>query len=172
MRLVQRGLALGMAMVLALPGAAQQGDAGGSQDTGFVLRAESDLVLTNVVVRDAKTGTLVTGLGQSDFTVLEDGKAQRIASFDFESVDKAQPLNEATLSGIASAINNKSATGSVRPEELRNHRLIVFFFDLTSMQPEDVDRSVEAAKALSIAVHDHVIVGNGTWLSFRKEGLI
>ena len=147
MRLVQRGLALGMAMVLALPGAAQQGDAGGSQDTGFVLRAESDLVLTNVVVRDAKTGTLVTGLGQSDFTVLEDGKAQRIASFDFESVDKAQPLNEATLSGIASAINNKSATGSVRPEELRNHRLIVFFFDLTSMQPEDVDRSVEAAKA-------------------------
>jgi DNA repair protein RadC len=31
---------------------------------------------------------------------------------------------------------------------------------------------VEAAKALSIAVHDHVIVGNGTWLSFRKEGLI
>ena len=147
MRLVQRGLALGIAMVLALPGAAQQGDAGGSQDTGFVLRAESDLVLTNVVVRGAKTGTLVTGLGQSDFTVLEDGKAQRIASFDFESVDKAQPLNEATLSGIASAINNKSATGSVRPEELRNHRLIVFFFDLTSMQPEDVDRSVEAAKA-------------------------
>ena len=147
MRLVQRGLALGIAMVLVLPGAAQQGDAGGSQDTGFVLRAESDLVLTNVVVRDAKTGTLVTGLGQSDFTVLEDGKAQRIASFDFESVDKAQPLNEATLSGIASAINNKSATGSVRPEELRNHRLIVFFFDLTSMQPEDVDRSVEAAKA-------------------------
>jgi DNA repair protein RadC len=31
---------------------------------------------------------------------------------------------------------------------------------------------VEAAKALAITVHDHVIVGNGTWLSFRKEGLI
>jgi DNA repair protein RadC len=31
---------------------------------------------------------------------------------------------------------------------------------------------VEAAKTLSIAVHDHVIVGNGTWLSFRKEGLL
>ena len=30
----------------------------------------------------------------------------------------------------------------------------------------------EAAKTLSIAVHDHVIVGNGTWLSFRKEGLL
>ncbi len=31
---------------------------------------------------------------------------------------------------------------------------------------------VEAAKALSITVHDHVIVGNGVWLSFRKEGLL
>ena len=33
-----------------------------------------------------------------------------------------------------------------RPEDLRNHRLIVMFFDLTSMQPEDLDRSVEAAR--------------------------
>jgi DNA repair protein RadC len=31
---------------------------------------------------------------------------------------------------------------------------------------------VEAARTLSISVHDHVIVGNGTWLSFRKEGLL
>ena len=31
---------------------------------------------------------------------------------------------------------------------------------------------VEAAAALSIAVHDHVIIGNGTWLSFRAEGLL
>ena len=144
---LKRVMALTVAMLLVLPVCAQQGETGGSQDTGFVLKAESDLVLTNVVVRDAKTGVLVTGLQQSDFTILEDGKAQHVSSFDFESVDKAQPLNEATLSGIASAINNKSAVGSVRPEELRNHRLIVFFFDLTSMQPEDLDRSVEAAKA-------------------------
>jgi hypothetical protein len=33
-----------------------------------------------------------------------------------------------------------------KPEELRNHRLIVMFFDLTSMQPEDLDRSVSAAQ--------------------------
>jgi len=31
---------------------------------------------------------------------------------------------------------------------------------------------VEAASALSITVHDHVIVGNGIWLSFRREGLL
>jgi VWFA-related protein len=33
-----------------------------------------------------------------------------------------------------------------KPEDLRNHRLIVMFFDLTSMQPEDLDRSVLAAQ--------------------------
>ena len=30
----------------------------------------------------------------------------------------------------------------------------------------------QAAAALSIVLHDHVIVGNGRWLSFRREGLL
>ena len=30
----------------------------------------------------------------------------------------------------------------------------------------------EAANALSIVLHDHIIVGNGSWLSFRREGLL
>ncbi len=29
-----------------------------------------------------------------------------------------------------------------------------------------------AVKVLSIMLHDHVIVGNGSWLSFRQEGLL
>ncbi len=29
-----------------------------------------------------------------------------------------------------------------------------------------------AAAALSITLHDHIVVGNGQWLSFRKEGLL
>ncbi len=32
-------------------------------------------------------------------------------------------------------------------------------------------REIKAALAtLSVMVHDHVIVGNGRWLSFKKEG--
>ncbi len=30
----------------------------------------------------------------------------------------------------------------------------------------------EAAAALSIALHDHVIIGNGRWLSFRADGIL
>jgi VWFA-related protein len=116
------------------------------QGGGFVLKANADLVLTNVVARDAKTGQLVTGLKQSDFKIYENGKEQNIDSFDFESVDMATPLNEATVSGLAAGPVGSKAVVVAKPEDLRNHRLIVMFFDLTSMQPEDLERSVEAAQ--------------------------
>jgi len=49
-----------------------------------------------------------------------------------------------TVSGLAAAWCK--AVVVAKPEDLRNHRLIVMFFDLTSMQPEDLDRSVIAAE--------------------------
>jgi len=55
------------------------------------------------VARDAKTGELVRGLKQSDFAIYENGKRQQISTFDFESVEMAAPLNEATISGLAAA---------------------------------------------------------------------
>jgi VWFA-related protein len=114
----------------------------------FTLKVNSDLVLTNVVVRDKKTGEVVKGLRKEDFTILENGKPQTISTFDFESVDQAAPLNEATVSGMAGSAKTTANQPIVaKAEQLRNHRLIVFFFDLTSMQPEDIDRSVDAAKA-------------------------
>jgi VWFA-related protein len=114
---------------------------------GFVLKANADLVLTNVVARDAKTGELVKGLKQSDFKIYENGKEQAIGTFDFESVDRSTPLNEATVSGLAAGPAGSKAVVVAKLEELRNHRLIVMFFDLTSMQPEDLERSVHAAQA-------------------------
>ena len=114
---------------------------------GFVLKANAELVLTNVVARDAKTGEVVKGLKQSDFKIYENGKEQSIDTFDFESVDMATPLNEATVSGLAAGPTGSKAVVVAKPEELRNHRLIVMFFDLTSLQPEDLERSVEAAQA-------------------------
>ena len=129
------------------PIAAQQANqVSNTPQGGFVLKANADLVLTNVVVRDSKTGELVKGLKQSDFKIYENGKEQQIDSFDFQSVDMATPLNEATVSGLAAGPTGNKAVVVAKPEELRNHRLIVMFFDLTSMQPEDLERSVNAAQ--------------------------
>src|SRR3954452_4006277 len=152
-------MVLWMALALSLPPAESSyaqstppppvaSDQNSAQQGAFVMKVNAELVLTNVVARDAKTGELVRGLKQSDFTVYETGKQQQIAAFDFQSVDMATPLNEATVSGLAAGVNGNAARAAVvaRPEELRNHRLIVMFFDLTSMQPEDLDRSVSAAR--------------------------
>ena len=142
-----------MALALAMPNAAvvQAQDAApaqSSQQDTYVFKANAELVLTNVVVRDSKTGEFVRGLKQSDFSVYENGKQQQISTFDFQTVDMAKPLNEATISGLAAGTTGSGTKAAVvaKPEDLRNHRLIVMFFDLTSMQPEDLDRCVKAAR--------------------------
>jgi len=127
---------------------AQEGDESGVQ----MIRTEVDRVLTNVVVRDKKTGAVIKGLKASDFHIEEDKKPQTITTFDYQNVDQAVTLAEqTTVSGvtttkvktIADLVNNDFAA---KPEELKDHRLIVMFFDLSSMQPEDVTRAVDAAK--------------------------
>ncbi|MGA7521157.1 MAG: VWA domain-containing protein [Acidobacteriaceae bacterium] len=144
-------LALFAAFFLALPAIPQTqtpapDQAPPPQTSAFTFRVNSDLVLTNVVVRNKKTGEIVKGLTAKDFTVTEAGKPQHIISFDFENVDQAAQLNEATIDASAPNGIFGAKTGVATQKELRNHRLIVIFFDLTSMQPEDVERAQDAAR--------------------------
>jgi VWFA-related protein len=123
---------------------AQQQDA--TAPAPYTLKVNTDLVLTNVIVRDKKTGALVKDLKPSDFTILENGKPQKLASFDYQNVDQAAILaNHATVSGKASIADLLNRNFAADPKSLHDHRLMVFFFDLTSMQPEDIDRAVDSA---------------------------
>ena len=150
-KLTQR-IAAGFALLAVLAPAAppipaqSTGQVSSTQQGGFILKANAELVLTNVVARDAKTGELVKDLKQSDFKIYENGREQQISTFDIERVDMATPIKEATVSGLAAGPTGSKAVVVAKPEELRKHRLIVMFFDLTSMQPEDLERSVEAAQ--------------------------
>ncbi|MGC2638252.1 MAG: VWA domain-containing protein, partial [Acidobacteriaceae bacterium] len=134
------------ALLIAPPALPQDQSSAQSSDTTVTFKVNSDLVLTNVVVRDKKTGELVKGLTEKDFTISEDGKPQHIVSFDFENVDQAAPLNEATIDASAPNGVFGAKNGTATQEQLRNHRLIVMFFDITSMQPEDLDRAQDAAR--------------------------
>ena len=122
------------------------------QTTVETLKVNAETVLTNVVVRDKKTGAVIKDLKESDFTVSEDKKPQRIISFDYQNVDEAVTLAEATTVSGATATKKKTIADLVnndfaaKPDELKNRRLIVMFFDLSSMQPEDITRAVDAAK--------------------------
>jgi VWFA-related protein len=112
---------------------------------GFKLSVSTNIVLTNVVVRDKKTGALVTGLKQSDFTIVEDKKPQTLISFDYQNVNDAAVLQEKTTTGKASIADLLENNFAASPGQLKDHRLIVIFFDLSSMQDEDIDRAVDAA---------------------------
>ena len=120
-----------------------------SQDsTGqYTFHSETELVLVNVTARD-KDGNAVKDLKREDFTVLEDNKPQQIASFDLENTDAVVPTNTAEIpllrkNQTSRAMASSSPAGSVSP--LKDRRLIVLFFDLSAMQPDEIDRSVKAA---------------------------
>ena len=117
-----------------------------TQQPQYRVRVTSELVLVNVVARDKK-GNLVRDLKKEDFTLLEDGKRQTISTFDFENVDALTTAGaaEATVSG------NAAEGALLRPTDkpaldARDRRLMLLFFDFSGMQPEEIERSVEAAK--------------------------
>ena len=126
-----------------------------------VFRSGTELVLVNVVVRD-KSGAVVRNLSRDDFAVTEDDKAQAITSFDFEDLDSTNGVRTLPLQPSESVIAKafparRSAEGAEAAAErapaakidMRGRRLIVLFFDLSSMQPEELERAVKAA-------HDYV----------------
>ena len=113
----------------------------------YRVRVTSELVLVNVVVRDKK-GNLVRDLKKDDFTLLEDGKRQAISTFDFENVDELATAGaaEATVSGTAPDGGLLRPTDNSAALNARDRRLMLLFFDFSGMQPEEIERSVEAAK--------------------------
>src|SRR5437868_10665662 len=111
------------------------------------IRATTELVLVNVVARDRK-GNLVRDLKREDFTVLEDGQKQQIATFDFENIDElalAGPTTP-TTTGSESAAANAAAAKAPPALDARDRRLILLFFDFSAMDPDQIDRAVDAAK--------------------------
>ena len=113
---------------------------------GYVVRVATEVVLVNVIARDKK-GNLVRDLKKEDFTVYEDGQKQQLSSFDFENVDEL-----ATAGGAVPTVTGAASTGgllSTKPNETlaaRDRRLMLLFFDFSAMEPDEIDRAVDAGK--------------------------
>jgi VWFA-related protein len=118
------------------------------QQSAPAIRATTELVLVNVVARDKK-GNLVRDLKRQDFTVLEDGQKQQLASFDFENIDElalAQQRMTTTNGASAPVAASAPAQPAEAASDARDRRLILLFFDFSAMDPEQIDRAVDAAK--------------------------
>ena len=114
--------------------------------SGARLRVSTEIVLVNVIARH-KRGNLIRDLKKEDFTVFEDGKKQELASFDFEKVDELVLAGGAgtTVSGTASP-DGLLSSKQEKSLEARDRRLMLMFFDFSAMEPDDIDRAVEAGK--------------------------
>jgi VWFA-related protein len=119
-----------------------------AQKPDYTLRTSAELVLVNVTVRD-KSGKFVRDLKPEDFTLFEDGKPQQVTSFDAENTD-ALPLSPVAQATTLSSPPMIPA-GTQNPAQssnrvYRDHRLIVMFFDLADMQPDEIERALTAAQ--------------------------
>src|SRR6185503_5964168 len=120
------------------------------------------IVSVDVVVRDS-AGNIVRGLTAKDFTVSEEGKAQKIETFSFQEITDAAPGAKADLQLLdgledkvrAEAARAASAT-SATPEPtaaaadvtagVMNRRMLAIVLDVSSMQPDDVQHAVEDSR--------------------------
>jgi VWFA-related protein len=122
------------------------------QPADYTFRVRTDLVLVNVTVRD-KNGNFVRGLKPGDFTILEDNKPQKVVSFDVEDIDaianqdvaQAKPLSS-PLAQPTNPAEAAPATASSAANQFKDRRLIVLFFDLSAMEPDEIDRAVTSAE--------------------------
>jgi VWFA-related protein len=127
-------------------------------------RSGANLVSVDVIVRD-RAGQIVKGLTAADFELREDGRPQDISTFTFQEIaDK--PASTASVDILAAAEakvleDARRAAPSAAPapptespvtpepmtaQALAGRRLIVLLFDVSSMQPEDVQRAVDSAR--------------------------
>ncbi|HXY01439.1 MAG TPA: VWA domain-containing protein [Candidatus Limnocylindrales bacterium] len=110
------------------------------------VRVTTEIVLVNVIARD-RHGNLIKDLKKEDFTVFEDGQKQQVSSFDFENVDALQMAGAAgtTVTGGANgaALLSKTQENML---EARDRRLMLLFFDFSAMEPDEIDRAVDAGK--------------------------
>ncbi len=114
------------------------------------------IVSVDVVVRDS-LGNVVRGLTAKDFAISEDGKPQKISTFSFQEIaTTADPgaSNVQLLEGLeekvrAEAAKAVSATATpavtAAPADVptvNNRRMVTVLLDVSSMQPDDVQRAV------------------------------
>ena len=112
-----------------------------------VLRATSDLVRIDVEVTD-KSGKAIKGLRADQFVVTDDGKAQAISIFSYEDIEHVETAGAEDAKPIVVPVDNEgpnTPSAAAASEQLRDRRLVVLFFDLTSMQPDDLIRAHDAA---------------------------
>jgi VWFA-related protein len=119
-----------------------------------VFSVEAAMVVVDVTVRDGK-GKLIPDLKKEDFRIYEDNVPQEIVTFSSENVaigpvpitstPASSPSDAAPIKPAATVNLGINPTAPVKKEDLADKRLIILFFDLSSLGTENLLYSVDAA---------------------------
>ncbi|MGD1071492.1 MAG: VWA domain-containing protein [Bryobacteraceae bacterium] len=113
-----------------------------------VFTTNSNLVIVDVTIKD-KSGKPIEGLKREDFTVLEDGKSQKISVFEYQRITmESEPPPTLTLDDqLKLPEDPKTTITSSTPGRIQFHdkRLLVFFFDFSSMGIPEQLRAQDAS---------------------------
>jgi VWFA-related protein len=119
-------------------------------------RTGTRLIVETVTVKD-KEGKPVEGLTAKDFTLTEDGDPQTITFVEFQRVD-AEPAPAPSPAApapapaapppaaVAPAVQPTIAASAPGDIKYRNRRLLVLYFDVTALPPDDLVRACAAAQ--------------------------
>ena len=124
----------------------------GDENQASTMKATVRLIVENVGVKDKK-GVPIGGLTAKDFTITEDGVAQKISICEHQVLpEDAAPLGPAPAGTEEVKLYNRLATSQIAGEsageiKYKDHRLLALYFDMTAMpNPVDQMRALEAAQ--------------------------
>ncbi|HEY6468124.1 MAG TPA: VWA domain-containing protein [Candidatus Acidoferrales bacterium] len=111
-----------------------------------VLQSTSEVVRIDIQVTD-KSGKTIKGLKPEQFTITDDGKAQKITTFSFEDIEAIQTAaNSDDSQPVVVAVDTPRGTNpDTVSTQTRDRRMLVLYFDLSSMEPDDMLRARDAA---------------------------
>ena len=135
-------------LLAALAATAQQ-----QPEPAVKFSSTSNLVVVDVTVRD-RSGKTVDNLEKTDFQVFEDGKQQQISVFELQKLIVEQPLPKLPpmpkpdpFEEPKLPVARQNTINVPAPEEpsYQDKRLLVLFFDFSSMQAPDQIRAQQSA---------------------------
>jgi VWFA-related protein len=114
-------------------------------------------LITQVITVKDKDGRAIEGLTAKDFVVSEDGIAQDVSFVEFQRLAdrRTEPAPAAAIGPIPAAPAPAAAPSPVQGQiaapppgdsRYRDRRLLVLYFDLTAMPPNDQSRAYAAAQ--------------------------
>ena len=143
-------------------GNSNQQQNGVTTSKGFKFDISTQLVVEDIIIKD-KSGNPITGLKASDFVVTEDAQKQEVSFAEFQKLEDTTVLPPPEEKpSVLSTREEKPAekpkeelkpvtTNQIKPEKsgdimYKDRRLMVLFFDMTSMPIPDQIRAQTAAE--------------------------